>query len=79
MVLIYWSANLPSRGNGAIFILASCKYQFIRVYENLVQHPRNHISIKIYIVYLRPRTKILATKVWMKKKINKCLLKVSVV
>ena len=28
-----------------IVILASWKYQFIRVHENLVQHPSNNISI----------------------------------
>ena len=28
---------------GGIVILASCEYHFIRVYENLVQHPSNYI------------------------------------
>ena len=26
-------------------ILTSCKYHFIKVHENLVQHPSNNISI----------------------------------
>ena len=30
---------------GIIVILVSCEYYFIRVYENLVQHPSNNISI----------------------------------
>ena len=33
-----------------IVILASCEYYFIRIHENLVQHPRNNISIS----YLKP-------------------------
>ena len=38
--------NLSSREwMGIIVILASCEYHFIRVYENLVQHPSNNISI----------------------------------
>ena len=28
-----------------ILILASCEYNFVRVYGNLVQHPLNYISI----------------------------------
>ena len=28
-----------------IVLLASCEQNFIRVYENLVQHPSNNISI----------------------------------
>ena len=30
---------------GGIVILASCEHQFIRVHENLVQHPSTNISI----------------------------------
>ncbi len=30
--------------DGGIVILASCEYHFIRVHENLVQHPSNFIS-----------------------------------
>ena len=33
------------RMDGGIVILASCEYQFFRVYENLVQHTSNNISI----------------------------------
>ena len=32
--------------NWGIIILARCEYHLIRVYENLVQHPSNNISIK---------------------------------
>ena len=28
-----------------IFILACCEHHFIRLHENLVQHPSNNISI----------------------------------
>ena len=51
MDLIYWSVRSSSRIRGdrvkdvGIVILASCEYHFIRVYENLVQHPSNNISI----------------------------------
>ena len=31
--------------NVGIFLLASYKHHFIRVYENLVQHPLNNVSI----------------------------------
>ena len=31
-------------GGWGIVILASCDYHFIRVHENLVQHPSNNIS-----------------------------------
>ena len=37
-ISIYPSSNV---------ILASCKYHFIRVHENLVQHPTNNKSIII--------------------------------
>ena len=30
---------------GGIVILASCKYYFIRIHENMMQHPSNNISI----------------------------------
>ena len=32
---------------GGIVILASCEHQFIRVHENLVQHPSNNILIPV--------------------------------
>ena len=39
---------MESRGwMESIVILASCKHHFIRVHENLVQHPSNNISIII--------------------------------
>ena len=50
--LIYWL--VPSsrrRGKGVdkdIVNLASCGYYFIRVHENLVQHPNNNKSICKY-------------------------------
>ena len=54
MDLIYLSVHSYSRiggdgvkrldgGEGGIVILASCDYHFIRVQENLVQHPSNNI------------------------------------
>ena len=56
MSLIYWSVCLTSRrggyevkdgvGGGGIVILASFDH-FIRVHENLVQHPKKYISICI--------------------------------
>ena len=53
MDLIYWSVRLCSRRGGegkrgwmgGNVMLASQEYHIIRVYENLVQHPSNHISI----------------------------------
>ena len=52
----YWSVRSSSRrgiggGGKAIVILASCEYYFIRVHENLVQHPSNDISILPRQVY----------------------------
>ena len=32
-------------GWGGIVILAICEYHFIRIHENLVQHPSNNIGI----------------------------------
>ena len=32
---------------GRIVILASCEYHFIRVHENVVQHPINNTSIAL--------------------------------
>ena len=32
---------------GSIVILVSCEHHFIRVCENLVQHPSNNISINL--------------------------------
>ena len=45
--LIYWSVRSSSRRGGdgikgVIIILASCKYHFIKVHENLVQHLSYH-------------------------------------
>ena len=52
MDLIYWSVRSSTRkGDGVngvygfIVILASYEYHFIRVYENLAQHPSNILSI----------------------------------
>ena len=53
MDLLYWSVRSSSwRGgdgvkgvDGGIVILVSCEHHFIRVHENLVQHPSNNISI----------------------------------
>ena len=47
----HWSVH-PVRGRGwdkrsCIVILASSDFNFIRVHENLVQHPSNNISIVI--------------------------------
>ena len=49
-------------GKGGFVILASCKYPFIRVQENLVQHPNDNIlnpSIYIFLenklIYLKHR------------------------
>ena len=36
--------------DGGIVISAGCKHQFIRVHENLVQHPSNNLSIANYYV-----------------------------
>ena len=36
---------------GGIVILDSCGYHFIRVHENLVQHPSNNISITRASIY----------------------------
>ena len=55
MDLVYWSArSLRRRGvvgitwvDGEIVDLASCKYYFIRVFENLMQNHINNISIAI--------------------------------
>ena len=52
MDLIYESVSSSSKWGGyrvkgkyeSITILASCEYQFIRVHDNLVQHPSNNIS-----------------------------------
>ena len=39
------------KGMGKVVILASCEYYFIRVHENLVQHPsRNKSIIKINLL-----------------------------
>ena len=51
MDLIYWSVRLPSRRvgdevngvDGRIVILVSCEFHFIKVHENLVQHPSNKL------------------------------------
>ena len=54
MDLIYWSVHSYSRRGGENvevvdrgyqYFLASCEYYFVRVHENLVQHPSNNISI----------------------------------
>ena len=52
MDLIYWSVRSSTRkGDGVngvygfFVILASYEYHFIRVYENLAQHPSNILSI----------------------------------
>ena len=37
---------------GGIFILARCEFHFIRVHENLVQHPSNYISIVNTLIVL---------------------------
>ena len=37
---------------GDIVILASCEYHFIRVHENMVQHPSNNISIILHQIML---------------------------
>ena len=34
-------------GWGFIVILTSCEYRFIRVHENLLEHPNNNISISV--------------------------------
>ena len=34
-----------------IAILASYKFHFIKVHENLVQHLNNNISIALYIIF----------------------------
>ena len=53
MHLIYWSVRTSSRRGGQVvnlvdrgyrYFIASWEYQFIRVYEKLVQHPDNNIS-----------------------------------
>ena len=52
MDLIYWSVCSSSRRGGdwlkgvdwGIVILASCKHHFIKVHENLEQHPISNIS-----------------------------------
>ena len=56
MDLINWSVRSSSRRGGdgvkgGVVILASCEYYFIRVHENLLQHPSNYISIITYIVF----------------------------
>ena len=51
--LIYWSVHSSSRrwrvGWSISVFLSSCQNHFIRVYENLVQHPCNYISINAAI------------------------------
>ena len=47
MDLIYWLVRSSSRrggGKGVIVNLACNEHHFIRVHENLVQHPRNNTS-----------------------------------
>ena len=65
MDLIHWLFYSSSRIEGygikgvevGIVILASCEYNFIRVHENLAQHPNNNISFdssthkQMYIIY----------------------------
>ena len=54
MDLIYWSVrSFSSRGgivekevDGGTIIKARCEHKFIRVLENLVQHPSNNISTR---------------------------------
>ena len=63
--LVYCLARLSSRRerdgvqgvDGGIFNLAICEYHFIRVYENLVQHPSNIISLDIFNFPLNPGIK----------------------
>ena len=49
MDIPYWLVHSYSRWGGGkgldrnIVILASCEYRFLRVPENLVQHPSNNI------------------------------------
>ena len=38
-----WGGNRVMQEDGGIIILASCQHHFIRVHENLVQHPSNNI------------------------------------
>ena len=53
-VPVYWSVRSSISdwmgwgkrgGYWGIVILSSCEYHFIRVHENLVQHPSNNMSI----------------------------------
>ena len=39
--------QLIEKVDGGIVILSSCKYHFIKVNENLMQHPSNHTSISM--------------------------------
>ena len=54
MDLIYCLVRYPLDGyeakwvDGGIVILARCEYHFIRVHENLEQHPSNNISITAF-------------------------------
>ena len=42
------------KGVGGNVILTSCKYHFIRVYNNLAQHPSNDTSIVVlYTSYMK--------------------------
>ena len=61
MDLIYWSVHYPlgrdgikkvDRYLGGIVILPSWEHHFIRVLENLVQHPSNNMSIPFSKPYL---------------------------
>ena len=44
--------NVIKMVDGGIIILARCMFHFIRVPENLVQHPSNNIWIKYYTLHL---------------------------
>ncbi len=46
MDLLYWSVRSSKGFDVGIVFLASCEYHFIRVHENMIQHPSNNISIQ---------------------------------
>ena len=55
--LIHWSVSLFSwKGGVGIVILVSCEYYFIRVHENMVQHPSYNISITTFKIASRELT-----------------------
>ena len=69
MDLIYWTVRLFSwdgigvKGvEGGIVILASWELHFIRVHENLVQHPCNNISILQNCLFILLYTCVLQSK-----------------